>query len=540
MKKILWLGILSSFFFASHTFAAYVLTIPTPTGTSINATMTGSPSVMYVYQLVVQTTPFTTPAPKTNPTIPTTDPTLGTPDAKGVTTWSIPENANTTYYVRVLEWAGLNANTPTYITDPQTVKTGAATVYFSPLTTTQSGNAVIVSGSINTAKQPNYASLIETLTYSTNADLSNPILSNIPSTAGSTAGSYSWSLTGLNPNTPYYAQQTITLNAGNVAVDKIISFNGGTGAQIVPNADGTFTPTANGANSNLNTSSYTLLSGFPGFTVLPDPTLCAQERAAGKAPQFCDLNDVLNYFLKLLIGLSGVVLVLRLMFEGYQYMMSDVPFLKAKSKAGFFAALGGLLLALSAYLILNTINPQLVNESVSVSQLSIGVAGDDGLGVPGTSSGSGKTNRSGGPLTLKLSGGGTATVLPCDPNNNEMQTISVFGGQSVTIQKNLAPSLLRISAAWQAMSPRYNVTSVGGYNCRTIASISTLSYHAYGLAVDINPGTNPVGGGQGDLPASFVQLWTSEGWGWGGKWKSSTDPMHFSKGTNEGGNMTGQ
>jgi hypothetical protein len=39
------------------------------------------------------------------------------------------------------------------------------------------------------------------------------------------------------------------------------------------------------------------------------------------------------------------------------------------------------------------------------------------------------------------------------------------------------------------------------------------------------------------MPASFRQLFLSEGWGWGGNWNSSKDAMHFSKATGEGGNM---
>jgi hypothetical protein len=75
----------------------------------------------------------------------------------------------------------------------------------------------------------------------------------------------------------------------------------------------------------------------------------------------------------------------------------------------------------------------------------------------------------------------------------------------------------------------------------------TWSMHAYGLAVDVNPGENPyVGCGQsmdpslrryrvrthhykGMVGGRVVRAFRSIGWGWGGSWAGSTkDYMHFS------------
>jgi len=69
-----------------------------------------------------------------------------------------------------------------------------------------------------------------------------------------------------------------------------------------------------------------------------------------------------------------------------------------------------------------------------------------------------------------------------------------------------------------------------------------LSYHSFGIAVDINPMFNrPIGQEIG--PAPFTEKWMEiwpegvsrelvaafkhAGWSWGGKWKSFIDPMHF-------------
>lgn len=64
-----------------------------------------------------------------------------------------------------------------------------------------------------------------------------------------------------------------------------------------------------------------------------------------------------------------------------------------------------------------------------------------------------------------------------------------------------------------------------GYNCRNVAGTKVSSYHAWGLAIDINATTNGRGG-RGDIPGDVVSLWTRHGFAWGGTWRH-TDPMHF-------------
>lgn len=83
--------------------------------------------------------------------------------------------------------------------------------------------------------------------------------------------------------------------------------------------------------------------------------------------------------------------------------------------------------------------------------------------------------------------------------------------------------------------------------CSKGAVSKNWSNHAYGLAIDLNPGENPyVGCGQTRNPArlpyldrkrirpgmvtpAVVRAFRSIGWGWGGAWTGSTkDYMHFS------------
>jgi hypothetical protein len=83
--------------------------------------------------------------------------------------------------------------------------------------------------------------------------------------------------------------------------------------------------------------------------------------------------------------------------------------------------------------------------------------------------------------------------------------------------------------------------------CTRATGTGTWSMHAYGLAVDLNPGENPyVGCGQSRDPSTrryfdrsrhrrgmvtgrAIQAFASVGWGWGGAWVGTTkDYMHFS------------
>lgn len=95
---------------------------------------------------------------------------------------------------------------------------------------------------------------------------------------------------------------------------------------------------------------------------------------------------------------------------------------------------------------------------------------------------------------------------------------------------------------------RLSSNNTVGFKCRAVRGGSAWSQHAYGHAVDINPVDNPsVSSGvatpplgadrvdrstaapgmihEGDLVTrAFDQL----GWGWGGRWSSHQDYMHFS------------
>ena len=68
----------------------------------------------------------------------------------------------------------------------------------------------------------------------------------------------------------------------------------------------------------------------------------------------------------------------------------------------------------------------------------------------------------------------------------------------------------------------YDVDSLGTYANRNARGSNRLSEHAYGRAMDINPGSNPMGSSlQTDLPANIEKLAALYHLIWGGTWHLS-------------------
>jgi D-alanyl-D-alanine carboxypeptidase/Putative peptidoglycan binding domain len=121
---------------------------------------------------------------------------------------------------------------------------------------------------------------------------------------------------------------------------------------------------------------------------------------------------------------------------------------------------------------------------------------------------------------------------PC--KQGDFVAVEVFG-KTIPFQRRGANQLLR--AAMKAYLVDYEVFRIESFNCRKTTSGTSWSAHAWAGAVDINPETNPFTSGKlvSDMPKAFVNAFTSEGFGWGGAWKTVKDAMHFSLSPNEGG-----
>jgi hypothetical protein len=72
-----------------------------------------------------------------------------------------------------------------------------------------------------------------------------------------------------------------------------------------------------------------------------------------------DFAGYVNFIIQLVIGLTGILAVLMIIVGGIQYVSTDSWTGKDSGKKRIQAAVGGLILALSSFLILNSIDPSL-------------------------------------------------------------------------------------------------------------------------------------------------------------------------------------
>ncbi|HSE34964.1 MAG TPA: pilin, partial [Candidatus Paceibacterota bacterium] len=78
------------------------------------------------------------------------------------------------------------------------------------------------------------------------------------------------------------------------------------------------------------------------------------------------LGDYLEKMFFLLIGVSGVLAVVMLVICGIKLMMSEGAGGREAAKKCIWDAIFGLLIAIGAWLLLNTINPQLVSSTLTM------------------------------------------------------------------------------------------------------------------------------------------------------------------------------
>jgi hypothetical protein len=89
------------------------------------------------------------------------------------------------------------------------------------------------------------------------------------------------------------------------------------------------------------------------------------------------IGDYLNILFKLAIGLCIALSVIMLVVYGIQYMGNESVFGHTEAKSRIMTILLGLILALSAYAILNTINPDLVSGELNVQSITLDMMTDN-------------------------------------------------------------------------------------------------------------------------------------------------------------------
>ncbi|HSE56506.1 MAG TPA: M15 family metallopeptidase [Candidatus Paceibacterota bacterium] len=179
--------------------------------------------------------------------------------------------------------------------------------------------------------------------------------------------------TGLSPGKTYYVQAEIF--DGAVGKKTAVQTAATKPPAIVPSGS-TYIP----RDTSYDLKGYTVLAPIPGFpTIFPSADNCA----AHPEMTYCNFGDFLNLVIELAIALAAVMLVIKLVIHGYSYMTQDVPFIKLQAKTKIGESIIGILLALTAYLLLNTINPRLVNNQVGLQKAVLQTLEEDREDDPG-------------------------------------------------------------------------------------------------------------------------------------------------------------
>lgn len=123
------------------------------------------------------------------------------------------------------------------------------------------------------------------------------------------------------------------------------------------------------------TTNYNLLAPLPckdGTTGCVEGKLYAFDPASTSSGT--KLGEYLNLMLRIFIGLCAVLSVVMIVIGGLEYMTSELAHTKEAGKERITQAILGLLIALGAYALLFTINPDLLKSDISIENANVSVA----------------------------------------------------------------------------------------------------------------------------------------------------------------------
>lgn len=103
---------------------------------------------------------------------------------------------------------------------------------------------------------------------------------------------------------------------------------------------------------------YTLLEPLPAI-------------GSGSIEKEIDINGYIGYVFKFAIAASAFLAIIMIIYGGFEIMLSEAIPAKLEGKSRVYNALWGLLMVLSSYLILRTIDPRLVQLNADLPPLKI-------------------------------------------------------------------------------------------------------------------------------------------------------------------------
>ncbi|MFA6353977.1 MAG: D-alanyl-D-alanine carboxypeptidase family protein [Candidatus Paceibacterota bacterium] len=125
------------------------------------------------------------------------------------------------------------------------------------------------------------------------------------------------------------------------------------------------TPTANVPKESCTGEKAIWIPYYYPLSPLPDPSNNGQPQGPFDPTKPDGFSSYLNLIIKLFIGICAVLAVIMIVVGGIEYMTSELPGLKSEGKDRIIQAILGLILALGAWTLLNTINPNLLDSSLS-------------------------------------------------------------------------------------------------------------------------------------------------------------------------------
>jgi len=138
---------------------------------------------------------------------------------------------------------------------------------------------------------------------------------------------------------------------------------------IIINVESTNDPIliGQGGGGGADDTNYFPLAGLPGL-----PQGEAFDTSAG-----CAFGRYLAIVFRIIIGISAVLTMVMIVYGGIEYMTSGSISEKQNGKETIMNAILGLLIALGAWLLLNTLNPKLLNVCLDLPDVKIEIGGDE-------------------------------------------------------------------------------------------------------------------------------------------------------------------